>query len=137
MAISFNPYLRSSAGLTQGIYRCLFRPGTTIRLRLFTTSYPTAPINFITEAGTGFTLELTPTFMLSSPSNIQLAGGSTNGNALVSGIISWFALYSSSGEVMISDSIGLNGANRIATVSTLNAIVGQPISLTAFNLRLV
>lgn len=144
MALIFNNYLKGTNGIMNaflaGAGTCLNQSTTAIFLYPSTVSFPTTPVVDRAAIPGGYIWSFTLGVSGLTQANGQITLGSTRtANTTAAGTFAWWLIYNNvaAGGTIISDSIGVTGANAIVTVSTLTPTSGQSVTLTAFNLTLV
>lgn len=140
MALQFNGQVKGANaakglpyGLVNGGSSTLF--GTGRRLNLYPTSvpYPSAPIEKSGDLPAGaLNATASPSFSQFNNS-VVFSLGTISYTATVGGTIGWWAVFDNTtatvNNVLISDSVGLIGSNKVLTVSNLSPTAGQIITI--------
>jgi hypothetical protein len=133
MALILNNYARNADGNTVAGLITWLRAnlaGGALNFHPTTATYPTVAT---VAAGVPYTTRfvyITPVTITQSGSSIILTGVTTVTPA-TSATIGWVSLYgSNSAYGFVSNSIGLPGSGAVFILSTLNAVAGQPFTVS-------
>jgi len=132
MALQFNPWLLSPAGILAG-FNAMYLSGSTQTIRIYpdTVSFPATRINNSANLPAGHIITFSNLTHGISGNYVVITAGTTTQNTTAAGTFGWFAHIGSNADyVLVSNSINTAGNGAILSVSTLTPTNGQSVSIS-------